>query len=120
MGIGVFFVAHWAGSVILQSLFQHRYAAHRMYTMGRRTERAVHLLAAVVQGSSYLVPRAYAVLHREHHAYADTALDPHAPELSRNVFRMMWRTAKRYKGIVDGSVQPEARFLGGYPDWPAV
>src|SRR5690349_958865 len=56
MRIGVFFAAHWAGSVIVQSLFQHRYAAHRMYTMGRRTERAVHLLTAVVQGSSYLEP----------------------------------------------------------------
>jgi len=120
MGIGFFFGAHWAGSVLLQSLFQHRYAAHRMYTMSRRTERAVHLLAAVVQGPSYLEPRAYALLHREHHAYADTGMDPHAPAFSRNPGRMMWRTAKRYARFANHSLQPEARFLGGYPEWPAV
>src|SRR5688500_813325 len=105
---------------MLQSLFQHRYAAHRMYTMGPRTERAMHLVAALVQGSSFLEPRAYALLHREHHAHADTALDPHSPAFSGNVFRMMWQTAIRYQGLVSRRLQPEDRFLGGYPEWPPV
>lgn len=118
--IGPFFIGHWAASVMLQSLFQHRYAAHRMYTMSPAAERRLHLLAALVQGSSFLEPRAYAVLHREHHAFADTEQDPHSPAFSGSVTRMMWRTAVRYEGLVARSIQPEQRFLGGYPEWPAV
>src|SRR5438477_226446 len=36
----VFFFGHWLASVFFQSLFQHRYAAHRMYTMKPRTGRS--------------------------------------------------------------------------------
>ena len=118
--IPLFFVSHWALSVLLQSLFQHRYAAHRMSTMTPRAERSLHLLTALVQGSSYLEPRAYAVLHREHHAFADTEEDPHAPGSHRTVFGMMWETARRYAGYVTRTKEPEARFLGGYPEWPLV
>jgi stearoyl-CoA desaturase (delta-9 desaturase) len=118
--IYLFLMTHWLFSVLLQSLFQHRYAAHRMYAMGHRTERLMHLLAAVVQGSSFLEPRAYAILHREHHAFADTERDPHSPSYDRGVFRMMRRTAERYSGYVTRRAEPEARFLGGYPEWPAV
>jgi stearoyl-CoA desaturase (delta-9 desaturase) len=118
--VSLFFVSHWALSVLMQSLFLHRYAAHRMYTVGPRTERTLHLLTLVAQGSSYLEPRAYALLHREHHAFADTEKDPHSPAFHRNPFRMMLETARRYSHYVTGRKSPEARFLGGYPEWPAL
>jgi len=70
-----FFVSHWLLSVLFQSMFQHRYAAHKMYTMGPRTEKVIHFLTWLVQGSSYLNPRGYAILHREHHAFSDTERD---------------------------------------------
>ncbi|WP_375759599.1 acyl-CoA desaturase [Corallococcus exercitus] len=114
------FASHWSLSVLFQSLFQHRYAAHRMFTMGPRTERALHLSTALVQGSSYLDPRAYAILHREHHAYADTERDPHSPAHQKNPLRMMLHTARRYAGLLTRSLSAEPRFLGGYPEWPAV
>ncbi len=120
MIIPLFFAGHWSLSVLFQSLFQHRYAAHRMYTMGPKTERSLHLLTALVQGSSYLEPRAYAILHREHHAFADTEKDPHSPAHHGNPARMMLETARRYSGFVTRREQPEARFLGGYPEWPAL
>ena len=47
--VSLFFVTHWGLSVLMQSLFLHRYSAHRMYTMGPRTERALHLLTVVAQ-----------------------------------------------------------------------
>eukprot|EP01036_Dinobryon_divergens_P038408 gene38408-50429_t len=31
------------------------------------------------EGSSFLSPRAYAILHRMHHAFSDTKRDPHSP-----------------------------------------
>src|SRR3989441_11787950 len=86
--IYVFFAGHWLASVLLQSLFQHRYAAHRMYTMKPRVERALHLITYLVQGASYLSPRGYAILHRQHHAFSDTDRDPHSPWNFRNVLSM--------------------------------
>ena len=113
-----FFVSHWLLSVLFQSLFQHRFAAHRMYDMPKRTERVMHFLAFLVQGSSYLNPRAYAILHREHHAFSDTDHDPHTPWLHSNALSMMWKTKKRYSDYAHGRAQPEPRFDGGFPDWP--
>ncbi len=113
----VFFVSHWILSVFMQSFFLHRYAAHKMYTIGPKRERFFHLMTWVLQGSSYLVPRAYAILHREHHAFSDTEKDPHSPHNFPNPFLMMWRTKTRYSGFVRGTIKPEERFLGGYPEW---
>lgn len=120
MAIIIFFISHWLLCVFFQSFFQHRYAAHRMYSMGPRTEKVMHLLTYLVQGSSYLSPRAYAILHREHHAYSDTENDPHSPHYFKDVMRMMWHTKERYTGILTRKIQPEPRFEGGYPEWKLV
>jgi stearoyl-CoA desaturase (delta-9 desaturase) len=116
--VGIF-LTQWVLAAFVQSSFHHRYASHRMFTMGHFTERVFHVLAFLTQGPSYLSPRAYAILHREHHAFSDTELDPHAPGHAGNVVRMMWRTAKRYSAHFDRVSEPEARFLGDYPEWPA-
>src|SRR5580658_1348377 len=68
--IAIFFVAHWQISVFFQTFFLHRYGAHRMFTMSKGWERFFHLCTYMTQGSSYLCPRAYAILHRMHHAYS--------------------------------------------------
>jgi stearoyl-CoA desaturase (Delta-9 desaturase) len=114
------FAAHWLVSVFLQSSFHHRYAAHRMFTMSLRSERVFHFLSFLVHGSSYLSPRAYAILHREHHAFSDTPRDPHTPESYGNVLTMMWATARRYTAHFKGTSSPELRFLGDYPEWPKL
>jgi stearoyl-CoA desaturase (delta-9 desaturase) len=101
-------------------MFHHRYAAHKMYTMGPRTEKVMHFLAWLVQGSSYLNPRGYAILHREHHAFSDTDKDPHAPGFHQNALAMMWRTKKRYDDYAHDRVKPEARFDGDVPEWKLV
>jgi stearoyl-CoA desaturase (Delta-9 desaturase) len=72
------------------------------------------------QGSSYLTPRAYAILHREHHAFSDTARDPHSPHNHRDPFTMMHATYLRYHGILFRTIKPEARFEGNYPEWPTL
>ena len=120
MLIVALFVTHWMVSVFFQSFFHHRYASHRMFSMTRRAERAFHFLTYLAHGSSYLSPRAYAILHREHHAYSDTERDPHAPGRFGNAMAMMWSTAVRYAAHVRGTSAVEARFLGGYPDWPLL
>jgi stearoyl-CoA desaturase (Delta-9 desaturase) len=116
----LFFAAHWILCVLMQSMFQHRYAAHRMYSMGPRTERVMHLFTYLVQGASYLSPRGYAILHREHHAFSDTERDPHSPLNYRGLIQMMSDTKRRNDAYAYNRAQPEPRFLGGYPEWPLV
>jgi stearoyl-CoA desaturase (delta-9 desaturase) len=118
--IAIFFVGHWTLSVFFQTFFLHRYAAHRMYTMSKRTERVMYLLTYVTQGASFLVPKGYAVLHRMHHAFSDTEKDPHSPRNFSNAFTMMWKTKKTYHDYAHGITKPEARFDGGMPEWPAL
>jgi stearoyl-CoA desaturase (Delta-9 desaturase) len=120
MAMLIFLFVHWQTSVFFQSFFLHRYGAHKQFTMSPKVERVVHFLAWLVMGSSYLSPRAYAILHRMHHAYSDTEKDPHSPVYMPNFFRMMNNTKDVYAGIRNGSIEPEARFDGGYPVWPLL
>jgi stearoyl-CoA desaturase (delta-9 desaturase) len=77
-------------------------------------------LTFFAQGASFLNPRAYAILHREHHAFSDTERDPHSPHHYPSVWKMMWHTALRYGGFVRGTIEPEARFTKNIPSWPAI
>ena len=120
MAIPLFFVIHWQLSVLLQSFFHHRYGAHRQFTMSKGWEKFFHLLAWTVQGSSYLNPRAYAVMHRMHHAYSDTPQDPHSPWHAKGFLDMMWKTKVQYADLKYRRVQPDPRFDGGMPEWPIL
>lgn len=115
-----FFIAHWTLSVFFQSFFLHRYCAHRMYTMSKGWERFFYLCTFLTQGSSFLSTRGYAILHREHHAFSDTPRDPHSPHVYKNLYRMMNHTKRYYRAINARRIEPEARFEGGYPTWPAL
>src|SRR6201986_2881200 len=94
--IALFFVAHWQASVFFQTFFLHRYGAHRMYTMSKGWERFFYLCTYAAQGPSFLVPRAYAILHRMHHAFSDTPKDPHSPDNHTGVVSMMIATKHKY------------------------
>ncbi|MCG8558045.1 MAG: acyl-CoA desaturase [Proteobacteria bacterium] len=120
LAIACFFVGHWLLSVFCQTFFLHRYGAHGMFSMSRGWERFFYLLTFFSQGTSFLNPRAYAILHREHHAFSDTEKDPHSPYYHRNLFKMMWFTLKKYKAHVDRTAVTEPRFEGRAPEWPLI
>ena len=88
----LFFVLHRYVAVFLQSFFLHRYAAHAMFTMHKAWEKVFHVLTYIVHGSSYLVPSAYAILHRLHHKFSDTIHDPHSPIFFKDIFTLMHKT----------------------------
>ena len=117
MEILIFFIANWYLSLFAQSFLQHRYAAHGAFTMNKFWERFFYIFAYFVQGSSYLSARAYGILHRMHHAYADTPKDPHSPKYYSNLFAMMWNTKKVYADIFDNRMEVEERFTKNLPDW---
>lgn len=115
----IFFIAHWYLSLFAQSFFNHRYAAHGAFTMSKSWERFFYIFAYITQGSSYMSPRAYAIMHRLHHAYTDTEKDPHSPRFSSGIIDMMMRTNKIYLGIYRGTLKVDERFTKNVPDWPA-
>ena len=116
----VFFAAHWFLSAFVQSLFLHRYASHGQFKLSPFWEKFFYILTFVAQGPSFLNPRAYAILHKMHHAYSDDVKDPHSPHQSTNIFKMMWKTALIYDDILKGRVKPEPRFDKEYPVFSAI
>jgi stearoyl-CoA desaturase (Delta-9 desaturase) len=115
----VFFVASWYLSLFFQTFFLHRYAAHKSFTMSKFTERVVYVLTWIFQGSNYLSPYGYGVMHRMHHAFADTEDDPHSPKYDVSIWNMMWKTKTIYSDIANKKFIPEKRFTEGVPQWEA-
>jgi len=120
MAIPIFIVAHWYTSLFFQTFFLHRYSAHKMFKLSKFWEKAFYLMSYVVQGTSFLNPRTYAILHRMHHAYSDTELDPHSPVKSKNIFDMMWKTKKIYNSVYHREVEVPKEMEGGYPEWKTL
>ncbi|NNM94087.1 MAG: acyl-CoA desaturase [Bacteroidia bacterium] len=112
-----FFLCHWFASLFCQTFFLHRYSSHSMFSMSKGWERFFYLLTFLSQGSSFLNPRAYAILHRMHHAYSDTQKDPHSPHFFKDVWGMMIQTKNIYQQYASRKIEPEEAFRDGYPEW---
>ncbi len=117
MEIIFLFIILWYGGLFFQTFFLHRYAAHQTFTMSRITERVVYVLTWLFQGSNYLSAYGYGVMHRMHHAYADTEKDPHSPKYDENVFAMMWRTKSTYQSINRKRIHVDEKFTKNVPQW---
>ena len=115
----IFFVVHWYMSLFFQTFFLHRYAAHGSFTMSKFTERVFFVLTWIFQGSNYLSAYGYGIMHRMHHAYADTPQDPHSPKYDESIFQMMWKTKTIYSSITNKTMEVDKRFLKNIPEWPA-
>ncbi len=113
-----FFLLHWFLSLFFHSFFLHRFASHQMYTTSKTWERIFYVSTWLVQGSSYLVPRAYAVMHRMHHTYSDTEQDPHSPHFFKDIYQMMRSTVVIFRGFLTHKNLPNAQFTKEYlPTW---
>lgn len=117
MYILLFFLSHWFLSLFCQTFFLHRYASHKMFSMSPFWERFFYLLTFIAQGSSFLNPRAYAIMHRMHHSYSDTEKDPHSPHFFKDVWQMTMKTKDIYLQYVKYGKEPEKAFAGNYPEW---
>jgi len=113
----IFTVIQWYLSLFCQTFFHHRYSAHRMFRMSKFWEKVFFIFSFITQGSSYLSPSSYGILHRMHHAYTDTDKDPHSPTFDRIIFTMMWRTRNVYAAIGNNRMEIEPRFTKELPRW---
>jgi stearoyl-CoA desaturase (delta-9 desaturase) len=87
--------------------------------MSKGWEKFWFIMSLLTQGSSYLSPSAYGVMHRLHHAHADTEQDPHSPKYDDNLFKMMWKTKNIYNDILNGRMKVEDKFTKQLPTWKA-
>ena len=91
-----------------------------MFKMSPFWEKFFYLSTFLAQGASFLNPRAYAIMHRMHHAYSDTEKDPHSPHFFKDVIGMMIQTKNIYLNYVRFKVEPEPAFRDNYPTWPLI
>jgi stearoyl-CoA desaturase (delta-9 desaturase) len=117
MAFFIFFILHWYLSLFSQTFFLHRYAAHVMFHMNKFWERFFYIFTWVTQGSSYLSPYAYGILHRLHHAHTDTEKDPHSPSYTKGLFDLMLQTKNIYAAINTGKYPVEEKYLQNLPGW---
>ena len=117
MEIIVLFIVLWYGGLFFQTFFLHRYSAHQTFTMSNTTEKTTYVLTWLFQGSNYLSAYGYGVMHRMHHAYADTEKDPHSPKFDKNLFAMMWRTKSTYQNINKKKIAIDEKFTKNVPQW---
>lgn len=113
----IFFLIHWYGSLFFQTVFLHRYASHQAFTMSKGWEKTFFILTFIFQGSNYLSAYAYGIMHRMHHAFADTEKDPHSPMFSSGIFDMMVKTARFYSAIRNRTMAVDPKFTTNVPDW---
>ena len=71
-----------------------------MFSMSIFWERFFFVATWVSQGTSFLSPRAYAVMHRLHHKHSDLSDDPHSPVVVKNFFKMMFKTYRFYLDLL--------------------
>ena len=119
MAIIFIFIAHWYSSLFFQTVFLHRYASHQMFTMSKGWERVFFFLTFLTQGSSFLNPRAYAILHRLHHKHSDTEKDPHSPIFSKNIIKMNLDTVKHYESVRLNK-KDYSKYDFDVPRWPLL
>lgn len=115
----LFVIFLWYAGLFFQTFFLHRYAAHQSFEMLPLGEKICFFLTWLTQGSNYLSAYGYGVMHRMHHAYADTDKDPHSPKYDPNPFAMMWRTKNIYAQITAKKIPVEEKFTKNVPQWEA-
>ncbi len=88
-----------------------------MFYMSRFWERVFYFLTFVSIGPSFFYPRAYAVMHRRHHAYSDTEGDPHSPKYFSNILSLLWGTIRIYLKIDKQKARSTDAFEHYCPKW---
>ena len=87
--------------------------------MSKGWEKVFFVLTWIFQGSNYLSAYGYGIMHRMHHAFADTPEDPHSPKYDESIFKMMWKTKTIYSAIANKKMDVDPRFLENIPEWTA-
>ena len=79
-------------------------------------EKIFFILTALAQGTSFLKPSLYGVMHNKHHEHSDTEKDPHSPAMSKSYFSFMNKTLKNYQAC-EKLFETKPNIFKNYPTW---
>ena len=111
--VGICVILYWVRMVAVTGGF-HRYFSHRSYKTSRLGQ---FLIAALAQTSAQRGVIWWAAMHRHHHLYSDTQLDPHSPRqrgfLYAHVGWIFSPASERpdYESVADLTQYPELVWL---------
>ena len=117
MVIIIFIIVLWYSGLFFQTFFPSSLRAHQTYTMSKFGEKLCFILTWITQGSNYLSAYGYGVMHRMHHAFADTEKDPHSPKYDPNPLAMMWRTKMFINKSTTKNCHRRKKFTKNVPQW---
>jgi stearoyl-CoA desaturase (delta-9 desaturase) len=83
-----------------------------MFKMNKFWERFFYAIYLYLTRVFFSEPRAYAILHRMHHAYSDTEKDPHSPHFFKDVWSMTMQTKNIYLDYLLYKKGTRTRFPG--------
>jgi sn-1 stearoyl-lipid 9-desaturase len=115
------FIAFYIWHAFGVTVGYHRLLSHRSFTVPKLVEYFWVLPGFLAFEGS---PIWWATIHRAHHRYADTALDPHSPRYGLGKAHFGWLTSKSYNAPIDPQIQskdlmkdPIYRFLEQGGNW---
>ena len=83
--LSLFFYTLYAGFGVAMTF--HRVLSHRAYRFHPWVNRTLQVLACLANVGS---PLGWVAVHRAHHRYNDTELDPHSPNVKSSAFVLLW------------------------------
>lgn len=109
-------VAGYLLNILYITVFYHRGLTHGAVRLSPLTRRFVVATGSWVTG---LDPKGWAVMHRMHHAYSDTAQDPHSPQ-HYGIFGVMLAQLRSYQRVLRGLLRndPEIAAVAKDLDFP--
>jgi fatty-acid desaturase len=103
---GLVFLGAYLANVLTITVGYHRALAHRSVRLHPVLRRLVIAGGPWVTG---LDPKAWVVMHRQHHEHSDTPADPHSP-LNVGLWGVGLAQLRSYKKAIKGLVKRDRRF----------
>lgn len=98
-------------TIVAVTVYLHRCQTHRSLQLH---PLAAHVFRFWLWLTTGMVTREWVAVHRSHHAYCESARDPHSPQVV-GIHQVLWRGAELYRAAA-GDAALVARFGGGGPD----
>jgi stearoyl-CoA desaturase (delta-9 desaturase) len=95
------------------TIFLHRYQAHRALNMHPAVSHFFRLWLWLTTG---MVTKAWAAIHRKHHARCETEQDPHSPQIL-GLPKVLWEGAELYRKEAGNAETLEQYGKGTPDDW---
>ncbi|MFW7378741.1 MAG: fatty acid desaturase [Oligoflexus sp.] len=109
----VVFLLAYLLNITYITIFYHRGLTHSALTLPPRVKSFVVKTGGWVTG---LDPKGWCCMHRLHHRYSDTEMDPHSP-VHKGFFRIALAQLHSYKRVLKGLIRREKAYMNIVQDF---